>query len=400
MKRILIFSLTYDPFIGGAEVALREITNRIPKEDIEFHMVTLRFDSSLPRVEQVGNVLVHRIGFSKKSPTASDLKKFPLHLNKFIFQFSSVYKAFQLHKKYHYSGIWAIMAHSCAVPAGLFKMRYPHIKYLLTLQEGDPLPHIERTMLPLWPLFKRGFSSADYLQAISHFLAGWGKDMGFRGSPEVIPNGVSTEAFSKKYSDEEYASCKKELGIQEGDATLMTASRLVQKNGIVDVISALTLLQTSVHFFIFGIGPEEGSLRQYAKKKGVSERVHFLGQVSHEKLPIYLQTSDIFIRPSLSEGMGNAFIEAFASGIPVIATQVGGIADFLFDSKRNPGVPATGFAVDVASSEQIAQQVEYILKNPNEVATIVAQARDVSQDYDWNLIARNMKTKVFDQLLQ
>lgn len=397
---MLIFSLTYEPFIGGAEVAIREITDRISKDDIEFHMVTLRFDASLPRVEQVGNVLVHRIGFSKKNPSASDLKRFPLHLNKLIFQFSSVLKAFQLHNHYHYDALWAMMAHSCAVPAGLFKLRYPNTPYILTLQEGDPLKHIERTMLPLWPLFKRGFSSANYLQAISHFLAKWGVDRGFTGTPEVIPNGVAIERFSKEYTQDDIETLTKELGKKKDDAYVITASRLVPKNGIDDVIKSLSLLPPHIHFLILGTGPEEEALAQLAHTEGVSARVHFLGHISHEKLPLYFKVSDIFIRPSRSEGMGNAFIEAFASGIPVIATQVGGIADFLFDTERNPGVPATGFVVDVESPEQIAQKVLYILDNKSAVAEVVARAQAVSREYDWDLIARDMKIKVFDRALQ
>ena len=60
MKRILIFSLAYFPkHVGGAEIAIKEISDRILVEDIQFHMVTLRFDSTLPAVEQVGNVACH-----------------------------------------------------------------------------------------------------------------------------------------------------------------------------------------------------------------------------------------------------------------------------------------------------------------------------------------------------
>ena len=54
MKRVLIFSLTYHPFIGGAEVALKEITDRLDPSEFEFDMITLRFDSNLPRVEKMG----------------------------------------------------------------------------------------------------------------------------------------------------------------------------------------------------------------------------------------------------------------------------------------------------------------------------------------------------------
>ena len=60
MKKLLIFSMAYHPHVGGAEVAIKEITDRIA--DIEFHMVTMRFSRTEPEVEKIGNVLVHRIG--------------------------------------------------------------------------------------------------------------------------------------------------------------------------------------------------------------------------------------------------------------------------------------------------------------------------------------------------
>ncbi|MEK7494227.1 MAG: hypothetical protein AAB630_03680, partial [Patescibacteria group bacterium] len=75
-KRILIFSLAYLPYAGGAELALQQITDRIG--DIEFDLIALRFDRNLPRVERIGNITVYRVGFSKRRPTARELVRFPL----------------------------------------------------------------------------------------------------------------------------------------------------------------------------------------------------------------------------------------------------------------------------------------------------------------------------------
>src|SRR3989344_643163 len=113
MKRILILSLAYYPrHVGGAEVAIKEITDRLSPEEFEFHIVTLRFDSNLPKTEKIGNVIVHRIGFSRPSPSMSDLKKFPLSLNKYWYQFGAAIVASRLHRRYRFDGTWAMMAHS------------------------------------------------------------------------------------------------------------------------------------------------------------------------------------------------------------------------------------------------------------------------------------------------
>jgi glycosyltransferase involved in cell wall biosynthesis len=401
MKRILVFSLSYYPrFVGGAEVAIKEITDRLDPSEIEFHMVTLRFDSALPKVEKIGNVLVHRIGFASKNPTAADLKRFPLYLNKYLYQLLAAKKAEELHKKYNYDGIWAMMAHSCAIPAGLFKKKYPGTKYLLTLQEGDPPKHIERMMRPVWPLFHQGVIQADALQAISHFLMRWGRRMGFTGHGEVIPNAVDTKRFALTPDVRDLARMKDMLGKKENDIFIVTTSRLVHKNGIDVVLRALPQLPKEVFFLIYGIGPDEAKLRAFAKELEVEDRARFMGQISHEDMPLMLAACDIFIRPSRSEGMGNSFIEAMAAGLPVIATQEGGIADFLFDEKRNPDKEATGWAVDTDAPDQISGAVQDIRAHPNAVSRITKRARElVIREYDWNLVALRMKT-LFDRILE
>jgi glycosyltransferase involved in cell wall biosynthesis len=400
MKRILIFSLNYYPrFIGGAEVAIKEITDRILPEEIEFHMVTLRFDSHLPKVEKIGNVTVHRIGFSTASPTISDLQRFPLFLNKYWYQFMAAMKAAALHRQYHFDGTWAMMAHSCGIPAGIFKTFHPEVKYLLTLQEGDSIEYIEKLMKPIWLLFKRGFTQADALQSISNFLLAWGRRMGFTGDAEVIPNAVDTKHFTQTYLKDDLSAMRDKIGKKLGDVYLVTTSRLVHKNAVDDVIRAIALLPENIHFLIYGIGPDEAPLKKLVDDLGVVSRVHFAGQIGHTEMPLALKACDIFIRPSRSEGMGNSFIEAMAAELPVIATQEGGIADFLFDAKRNPDKSKTGWAVDVDSPEQIAAAVQDILAHPEQVERVKATAKNmVLESYDWNIITSRMQS-VFQKLL-
>ncbi len=393
MNRVLIFSLNYYPhYIGGAEVAIKEITDRFPADEFEFHLVTLRIDSTLPKEERIGNVIVHRIGFTKKSPSIAQLRMFPLHLNKYFFQFGAYAAAVKLHNKVHFDIAWAMMAHSCAIPAGLFKKRFPNVKYVLTLQEGDPPEHIERMMKPLWWLFKQGFTGADALQPISTFLQNWGVRMGFKGVSKVIPNAVDVVKFAHVFDDVEIAEMKQKLKKGEGEVFVVTTSRLVHKNGIDTVIQALPFLPEHISFLIYGIGPDEAKLRSLAKEVGVESRARFMGQISHDEMPLMLRACDIFTRPSRSEGMGNSFIEAMAAELPVIATQVGGIADFLFDEKSNPEKSTTGWSVPVNSPQQIATAVTDILSNPDKVAEVTKTAKAmVIEKYDWNLIAKDMR---------
>ena len=222
---------------------------------------------------------------------------------------------------------------------------------------------------------------------ISTFLGGWARRMGYKGDIEVIPNGVDVKLFAGEE-------------IPHKNIMLITTSRLVHKNAVDDVIRALPLLPEHIRFHILGTGPDDAALKTLAQELDVSARVEFLGHIDHKNIPVYLHTADIFIRPSRSEGMGNSFIEAFAAGLPVVATQEGGIADFLFDAKRNLDKPTTGWAVDPNSPEQIAEAVKDILQNPEQVKKVVQTARALAlAHYDWDLIAKSMREKVFARVL-
>lgn len=404
MKRILIFSLAYYPNnVSGAEAAIKEITDRIDPSDIEFHMVTLRFNSELPRVEKLGNVLIHRVGLTTKNPTFEDLGKLPLDLNKPFYQFLASWKAFFLHHRYRYDAIWSMMAHSAGVPAAIFKIVHPRVKYVLTLQEGDPTEYIEKIMRPVWPLFKRAFTKADVVQSISNYLSDWAKRRGVEQDKiHLIYNGANPKNLYPEYSQEEVDELKKKLGKKAGDIYLLNAARLVHQKANDDVIKALALLPENVYFLLIGAGPDEEMLRQLASEKGVADRVKFIGQLERYDVPKYRNRTiaDIFVCPSRSEGLGNSFLSAMAARLPVIATQEGGLSEFIFDEKRNPDRPTTAWAVDKDSPEQIARAVKDILADPEKVKTITETSRKmVLEKYNWDIIAKEMRNKVFNKVL-
>ncbi|MFA5127115.1 MAG: glycosyltransferase family 4 protein [Patescibacteria group bacterium] len=402
MKRILIFSLAYYPNqTSGAEAAIKEITDRLDTSDIEFHMVTLRYNSAFAKTEKVGNVLVHRIGITRKNPSFEDLGKMPLDLNKPLYQFLATSQACQLHRKYKYDAIWAMMAHSAGVPAVIFKLTHPKIKYFLTLQEGDPTDYIEKTMRPLWPLFTRAFTKADKVQAISTFLADWAKKRGVPDSKiEIIHNGANPRDLAESASESEIAELKQKLGKKPSDIYLVNTARLVHQKANDDVIRALKLLPDNIKFLIVGDGPDEQMLKDLTKELHLENRVIFTGRIDRSEVTKYRKVADIFVCPSRSEGLGNAFLSAMASHLPVVATQEGGLAEFIFDAKKNPDKETTAWAVDKDSPEQIVSAVKDILANPEKVKRITDTARQmVERKYNWDMIARDMRDKIFAKIL-
>jgi len=380
-KRILIFSTAYFPHVGGAEVAVKEITDRLPKGDYVFDMITLRLSGEDSKSAKIGNINIWRIGTGIH---------FLLPLEKLFFPKFAFIKGLVLHRKNHYDKIWSIMASYSGFAALFFKITHPKIPFILTLQEGDSFLHIKNRVGLLWPVFKMIFKKADTVQAISNYLANWAKDMGSKGKIEVVPNGVDVKKFTNYESRiMNYEGLRNKLGYEKEDVILITTSRLVPKNGIGDIIEALTYLPDTVKFLILGTGPIERELKFKVLKLGLENRVSFLGFVSHEEMPRYLHSAEIFVRPSLSEGFGNSFIEAMAAGIPVIAAPVGGIVDFLKDGE-------TGLFCEPKNPKSIAQKVEKLIRDKESRDFIIQNAsRMVAEKYDWKIIAEQMNSKVF-----
>jgi len=100
----------------------------------------------------------------------------------------------------------------------------------------------------------------------------------------------------------------------------------------------------------------------------------------------------------LSEGFGNSFIEAMACRIPVIATPVGGIVDFLQDSSNASGQVATGYFCEPQNPESIIKAVEKVISDPNKNKIIENAYNMVKEKYDWNLITKQI-TEVFNKIL-
>jgi len=400
MKRILIFSIAYEPFVGGAELAIKEMTDRLP--DYEFEMVTLRFDSKLPREEKIGSVLVHRIGFASKNVKVSD-RALPLaaRLAKYLFPFTAFLAAHALHKKKPFDATWAMLANQAGFAALFFKYAHPHVPFFLELQDGNTLSQVKARrpiVRLLWPLYKQIYKKADVIKAISHFIERLVAEVG-ASAAVVIPNGVDMARFAAPVSEDEKAELKQRLGKKMGDVFLFTASRLVLSRGVEDVIRALRFLPSNVHFLIAGDGEDKGKLEAIAATDGVAERVIFAGHVPHTELPRYLAISDIFVRPSLFEGMGSAFVEAFAAGVPVVATPVGGIPDFLFDPEKNPDMEPTGIFCNVRDPESVANAVRRYIDDPALTTRIIKNAKELAaQKYDWDLIASAMRERVFGRL--
>ncbi len=390
-KRILICSLAYYPnHVSGAEVAVREITDRIAPDDITFELVTLWFDRALPKEERVGNVLVHRIGFG------------PRYISKILFVPLVALAARRLHRTAPFNGMWAVMTYMI-FPLVLARWLGVQVPYVVTLQDGDPYEKVfERWFIrPVAWLLDRGLRQAAVVQAISTYLATWPEKRGAHVPVEVVYNGADPRDFMPElYTKDELMAARRALGVADGDVLLGNTARLVRQKGWEDTITALTLLPAHMKLLVVGGGPDDVRYRELATTLSVADRVIFVGHVDRSEVTKYRRMLDIFVMPSRSEGLGNAGLSAMASRVPVIATQVGGMREYVFDAAHDPDHAATAWVVAPDSPREIAEAVEDIIAHPDKVRTVTEAAHAfVSERFQWDAIARAMRTRVFARIV-
>ena len=139
---------------------------------------------------------------------------------------------------------------------------------------------------------------------------------------KVIPNGVDVPAVTA--DDEELARMRSSLGIS-ADATLLgSVGRLVPVKDFGNAIDAISQLRPgadNVHLVLVGDGPERESLAKVASERGVEDRVHLVGH--QDDIGDWLAIMNVYLNVSLSEGMSQSILEAMASGLPMVVTDVG-----------------------------------------------------------------------------
>jgi len=378
MKKILIFSLAYYPLVGGAEIAVKEITDRLA--DFDYYMITNRFSADWPAKEKLGRINIFRVGNGRK-------------IDKYLYPWRALALAKKLHKTIRFDFSWSIMPFYAGL-AALFFRYGSKVPYLLTDQSGDSDEFLKKRTW-FWEFYyKRIYRRAKYTQVISKYLGQRSRQMGYKGEIFLVPNGVDLNIFREKLSPEEKSARRKELGIAPNETFLVTTSRLAMKNGLDDLIKAMNFMiykmGLGVKLVILGKGPNEKMLKDLAESQGVGDQVLFLGHRDYKELPIYVEAADIFIRPSLSEGLGNSFLEAMAVGTPIIATPVGGIPDFLTADE-------TGLFCQVRNPASIAQAVEKYVNNPDLYQKIKEQGQKlVLEKYSWDNVAKKMN-KIFTE---
>lgn len=207
----------------------------------------------------------------------------------------------------------------------------------------------------------------------------------------VIYSGIKLNIL-KESSSEEKQNLKKELGIPENSLIVGTAGRLVPVKGPEFLVKASKYIISKypdTYFMFTGDGPLEQDLKREALEMGISDNIIFLGW--RDDLAKIISIYDIFVLPSLNEGMGRVLVEAMALGKSIVASNVGGIPDLVIHGKN-------GFLVPLKNPKELAKYIQVLLEDKDKREKMGLAGKEMSLNFS----AENMVEKIaelYEELL-
>jgi glycosyltransferase involved in cell wall biosynthesis len=207
----------------------------------------------------------------------------------------------------------------------------------------------------------------------------------------TICNAVGLKSFE---GPGDSAALCRELGLEPGSHLVATIGRLTEQKGhryLIDAAAAVVSSHPDTHLLFIGDGELKDALLRQAQRSGLSRHIHFLGV--RQDVPDLLAAVDLFVLPSLWEGLSVALLEAMASGKPVVATAVSGT-----DQAVIPG--QTGLVVPPGNSQALADAVLQLLSHPAQAQAMGQAARQhVETNFNPQKQA-NEHLALYDRLLQ
>ena len=196
-------------------------------------------------------------------------------------------------------------------------------------------------------LARLSFRQADLVAPVSRDLAERLRSLAPRARIEAVPNAVDTGVFHPPGEARAHA----------GPARLLNVAALAEKKGHVYLLEALARLEGGETLDVVGDGELRKLLERQAAALGVDDRVRFLGPRPKEEVAALMREADLFVLPSLHENLPVVLVEAQASGLPAVATRVGGVPELVDEDAgrlvqaRDPAALAEAIAGTLAGRE-------------------------------------------------
>lgn len=374
----------------SASIFLRNLNNAIDKSRFRLVVITPDHEQVSDNISDPGIEIVRFRYFSRKyqlltygSGILPNIKKRPYLVLLVPFFLSSMFltlvKIIRTEKPKLIHAHWI-------VPQGLISVltgRWFSIPVIVTAHGGDAFAFRGRLsrLAKHWTLKKCSAWTANTRMT----AAAIDPQSEYNEKLHLVPMGIDVHAFSKPAPPPAGIS-------RNGDYIILFVGRLVAKKGAVVLIRAFGLLPTHIRakcqLWIIGDGSERGVLEDEAKNLKLQSGVRFLGEISNPDLPSYYRAADLFVVPSIvesdgdTEGQGVVILEAMASGVPVLASNVGGIPDVIQNNK-------TGFLFNPGDAGGLAKIIGRFVTDPTlQKSTISNALESVQKQYDISVTAR------------
>ena len=318
VRSVLMLSQTFYPDIGGAEKQALELSRALAGRGVKVTVLT-RQPGGLPAEEDLGGVIVKRL--SVFGPRAVDSALFMVKSFFWLLLHAGEYEAVHVH-----------LASSPAV-AAVLAGRLTGRKTLVKLGGGRGVDEITRSMHSFLGRLKLAFfrlAKPEHL-VMNDDVYNWLKNSKeFSGLKlRQFRNGVDTGRYTPPLYNEKI-NAKTAIGL-ENSALFLSVGRLSPEKRLKEFLEAWAEIFSEVspapriRLVIVGGGPEEAALKRAVADLGLAGSVTLAGP-KDDLLPYY-RAADVFVLPSISEGLSNSMLEAMACGVAVMASRVGGARD-------------------------------------------------------------------------
>jgi len=190
-----------------------------------------------------------------------------------------------------------------------------------------------------------------------------------------VPNAIDISSLSSN-KDRRY------------EKQIIFAGRLSKEKGIDSLIKIAKKLPSDIHVIILGTGPEEQKIKELVKTQ---KNIHYLGYQIKENTISLIRGSDILIQPSLKEGISSTLLESMACKTAIITSNVGGNNELI---KNN----VNGIIIDPQDTDSFVQQITNLLNNVELQKSLVDQALNTVEKYDWNQVG-NLYLNIYESIL-
>lgn len=357
--KVLMPVLHYWPVIGGLETWTKNIAERISDKEGVF-VVTGKVKSQLEK-ENLNQVNIFRTSlFSLTNLSYSSLLYIITALPFIFFKSLNVMKKQKIniiHSQGFLSGF-----------LGYLLSKLTNTPYIVTVQKLEQNKGFLRKLV---------YNNAKVCIAASSKIKEYFISIGCK-NVVIIPNGIDL----KRFQNLERLENRKKLDINN-EFVIITVARLEKVKGLEYLIKAVKLLNVKFKLLIIGEGSNRGSLEQLVEDLELENKIKFLGEIPNEKIPEYLSAGDCFVLSSISEGFGIVVLEAMASRLPVIATEIGGLLDLIENEK-------TGILVQPKNPEQISRALFKVYSQSEFSQQLTNKAFLNLDRYNWNNIVKEV----------